>query len=65
MPPTTPIELKRHYRELSEKETDEVVEAVADLMVNFLEGKRDSARGAEGSQERTHERDLKRQADSR
>jgi hypothetical protein len=30
------IELKRHYRELSPKEIDELVSAVADLIVDFL-----------------------------
>ncbi len=30
------IELKRHSRQLSEKETNGVVDAVADLIVNFL-----------------------------
>ncbi len=35
---TTSIELKRHYSELSDKETNEVIEAVADLIVHFLKG---------------------------
>ncbi len=38
MATTTPIELKRHHTELSEKETDEVIATVADLIVNFLKG---------------------------
>ena len=33
---TAPIELKRHYRQLSEDQTDKLVEAVADLMVTYL-----------------------------
>jgi hypothetical protein len=41
MATTTPIELKRHYVELSEKETDELVAAVADLIVDFLKGNRE------------------------
>lgn len=32
------IELKRHHRELSDQETEEVVCAVADLIVSFLRG---------------------------
>lgn len=36
MPSATPLELKRHYRRLSEKETDGVVDVVADLIVGFL-----------------------------
>jgi hypothetical protein len=41
MPATPSIEVKRHYAELSEKETDELVAAVADLIVNFLKGSRE------------------------
>ena len=41
MAATSPIEMKRHYRELSPKEIDEVTEAVADLIVDFLKKKRD------------------------
>ena len=34
---TTPsIEIKRHYKPLTEKETDELVGAVADLIVAFV-----------------------------
>jgi len=36
MAATSPIELKRHYRELSPKEIDELVAVVADLIVDFL-----------------------------
>jgi len=49
-PPT--IELKRHYHTLSEKETNEVVEAVADLIVTFLKRKRDPEQSANRKQER-------------
>lgn len=38
-----PIELKRHYRKLSEKQTGHVVEAVAELIVNFLKCRREAA----------------------
>ena len=57
MPPPPTIEFKRHVRRLSEQETDELVEAVADLIVNFLKGQRDSARAGGNSPERNHERD--------
>ena len=30
------IRLKRHYREMSDKQTDELVEAVANLIVAYL-----------------------------
>lgn len=30
------IELRRHYRKLSEKDTDAVVQTVADLIVSYL-----------------------------
>ena len=51
---TPRIELKRHYRELSEAETDELVGIVADLIVTFLKGSRESAQppSAEGSEAR-------------
>ena len=45
---TTSIELKRHYSELSDKETNEVIEAVADLIVNFLKGSKTSVAGDSG-----------------
>ena len=38
-----PIELKRHHRKLSEKQTGQVVEAVAELIVNFLKCQREAA----------------------
>lgn len=59
------IEIKRHYRELPEKETQEVVEAVADLIVTFLKGRSRPARGAEAKQEHEHERDREHRADAR
>ncbi len=42
------IEMKRHYSELSDKETDEVVEAAADLIVSFLNGCKTSVAGDHG-----------------
>lgn len=36
MPNAPSIEMKRHYRQLSEKEVDGVVDVVADLIVSFL-----------------------------
>ena len=42
MATTTPIKLTRHYRQLSEEETSALVEAVADLIVTFLKGSRES-----------------------
>lgn len=36
MPPAQTIEIKRHCRQLSEKETDGLVDVVADLLVSFL-----------------------------
>ena len=38
-----PIELKRHHRKLSQKQTGEVVETVAELIVNFLKCRREPA----------------------
>lgn len=32
------LQLKRHYTELSEKETDEVVNVLADLIVDYFKG---------------------------
>ncbi len=39
MATTTPIELTRHYTELTEQETEELVEAVAMLIVEFIKQK--------------------------
>jgi len=33
------MEFKRHYRRLSEKQTNELVGAVADLIVNFIKSR--------------------------
>ncbi len=52
MPRSPTIELKRHYHTLSEKETTEVVEAVADLIVTFLKRKRDPEQPPNRRQER-------------
>ena len=65
MPATPPIELKRHFHTLSEKETDEVVDVVADLIVNFLKAKRDPEQSARRGQERDHERNAAQQPESR
>ena len=65
MPATPPIELKRHFHTLSEKETDEVVDVVADLIVNFLKAKRDPEHSARRGQERVHERNAAQQPESR
>ena len=42
---TTAIGIKRHYGELSDKETNEVIDAVADLIVSFLKGTGTSGAG--------------------
>ena len=65
MPATPPIELKRHFHTLSEKETDEVVDVVADLIVNFLKAKRDPEPSAKRGQERDHERSAAQQPEPR
>jgi len=46
------IVLKRHYRKLSSKERDEVVEAVADLIVSFVRNCRGDASPVERNQKR-------------
>jgi len=50
------IQLKRHYRELSPEEADEVVNAVADLVVNYLKGRRKESTQIETKQEVNRER---------
>jgi phenylpyruvate tautomerase PptA (4-oxalocrotonate tautomerase family) len=50
MAKTTPIELTRHYAELSEQETEELIEAVAMLVVEFIKQKGISCRPLEGAQ---------------
>ena len=56
MPTPAPLQIKRHYSELSEKETADAVEIVADLIVTFLKGRQQSASQTERKQERPHER---------
>jgi hypothetical protein len=51
VPAPPAIELKRHYHTLSEKETQGVVEAVAELIVCFLKAKRDPKAPANHTQE--------------
>lgn len=41
---TLSINVKRHYTELSEKETDEVVNTMAELIVNFIKRKREGGK---------------------
>lgn len=65
MPTPQPIELKRHYHTLSEKETQGVVEAVAELIVTYLKGRRQVAQPQEAMQEQTHERDHEPDAGAR
>ena len=48
----------------SEQETNEVVEDVADLIVNFLRGRREPARAGGAGPERNHEPD-REQPDTR
>lgn len=64
MPPTS-IERERHYYTLSEQETHGVVDAVADLIVNFLKGSRDPERSLKRKRERGHERDAALHNESR
>lgn len=63
--PATAIELKRHYHTLSEQETEEVIEGVAELIVYFLKAKRDPERVPKHSQERGHEPDAATDHESR
>ena len=51
MAATSPIEMKRHYRELSPKEIDELVAVVADLIVDFLKKRHDPVKPDEPKQE--------------
>jgi len=48
---TTPITLTRHYAELSEEETEGLVEAVAVLVVEFIKRKGVPARPPQDTQE--------------
>lgn len=46
---TQPLKVKRHYAELSEKETDEVVSAMAELIVNFIKRNREGGKPNEAT----------------
>ncbi len=63
--PATSIERKRHYHTLAERETNDVVDAVADLIVNSLKGSRDPERSPNRRQEQGHEPDAALQYESR
>lgn len=63
MPTLAPLQIKRHYSELSEKETADVVEIVADLIVTFLKGRYEPVRRAEVTQEQPHERNSETRSD--
>jgi len=42
---TTPsIQIERHYEALSERETDELVGTVADMLVTFIKNRKDERR---------------------
>jgi|GEM_PF-971579 len=41
MAAASPIEMKRHYHQLSPKQIDELAAVVADLIVDFLKKRRD------------------------
>lgn len=47
------IEIKRHCRKLSEKETDQLVGAVADLIVAFVKRQDNGQPGAAGNTEKS------------
>lgn len=64
MPPTS-IERKRHYHRLSERETNDVVDAVADLIVNYLKGSCDPEPSPKRRQEQGHERNAAFEYESR
>ena len=51
MAATSPIELKRHHREMSPKEIDELVGIVADLIVDFLKKRREPVQPDKSKQE--------------
>ena len=44
----TSMEWKHHYHTLTEQETEEVIQGVADLIVNFLKGIQVVAAGRAG-----------------
>ncbi|MCL5884377.1 MAG: hypothetical protein M1377_03355 [Deltaproteobacteria bacterium] len=51
MAETGSIELKRHYRQLPMEEIDELVSAVADLVVDFLKKRHDPVQPDKSKQE--------------
>ena len=63
MPTPAQLQIKRHYSELSEKETADVVETVADLIVTFFKGRHGSTRRVEVKQEQPHERNPEARSD--
>lgn len=40
MTTTPPIQIKRHYEALSERDTDELVGTVADMLVTFIKNRK-------------------------
>ena len=59
MPVPVTIELRRHYGKLSSKETDEVVEAVAGLMLEFLK-----QRPVDEQENKAHEHGFEKRTDT-
>jgi len=53
-------DIKRHYQALSERETDEVVDAVADLIVTFIKGTSGPTRGVKQTESRPYRETLSR-----
>ena len=51
MAETGSIEVKRHYREMSPKEFDELVGLVADMIVDFLKKRREPVQPDKSKQE--------------
>ena len=44
MTTTPPIQIMRHYEALSERETDELVGTVADMLVTFIKNRKNEQR---------------------
>ena len=44
MTTTPPIQITRHYEALSERETDQLVGTVADMLVTFIKTRKDEQR---------------------
>ena len=44
MTTTPPIQITRHYEALSERDTDELVGTVADMLVTFIKTRKDEQR---------------------